>query len=146
MDSGGGGDDVFGEPFEFSPNTHEIGESTGNEENEEDESENDEKNENLLVEEKEEDVVSQKKRKLYRRDVVGLVENNEINDDDAAARLAELLQRNIYKKLTGHDILNMTNRDLFVTNVGAQNAALNLIEHCNYSLVLNSNLEFYLSA
>lgn len=58
--------------------------------------------------------------------------------------LDDLLNLKIYKKLTGREILNMTYSDLMIKNINDLNdPAMSLTANCNYSLVLNSNLEFY---
>lgn len=63
------------------------------------------------------------------------------------ADLADLLNRKIYKKFSGYDILSMTHEDLMVSDSEFDdNSALSLIKNCDFSLLLNSNLEFYFSA
>lgn len=58
--------------------------------------------------------------------------------------LDELRTRKIYKKLTGQEILNMTPSDLQITDIDdPNNPALALASRCNYSILLNANLEFY---
>lgn len=58
--------------------------------------------------------------------------------------LNELLNRKIYKKFTGHDIMNLMNSDLMLGDTQRQyNPLFALANSCNYSLLLNANLEFY---
>ena len=60
----------------------------------------------------------------------------------------DLLNRFIYKKLTGEHIYNMLPKDLTINNNSAQflNHAFNRVKFCNYSLGLDTNLEFYFGA
>lgn len=86
---------------------------------------------------------SSRGRVRKRRDVFG--DSSSIDDENQKKLdLEDLLNRKIYKKLTGHEILNMTHTDLIIENIhDRNNPALKLVADCNYSLVLNSNLEFY---
>ena len=59
----------------------------------------------------------------------------------------DLLNRFVYKKLKGEDIYNMIPKELTINNNSKlfSNHAFNKIKFCNYSLGLDTNLEFYFS-
>lgn len=75
-----------------------------------------------------------KHRRRRRRRSIRLDQEESENEE-----LSELLRHKIYKKLTGHDILNLMDPDLAMQS----ELASALTNDCNYTLLLNTNLEFY---
>jgi hypothetical protein len=60
----------------------------------------------------------------------------------------EIMGRFVYKKLKGEEIFNMIPQDMTINSNSKQfvNHAFNKVKICNYSLGLDTNLEFYFSS